>query len=238
MTHLTKMKKITIFISFFTIVGILFLAVPVQAYEGYPAWELVGADNELLDNTNDLYISDSGFQDSSEQIPALDLINVSFSETGNNYTMLIGLGGDYSDLNATIYLYAEITGDQADNLDNQINLRTNSDFYVIIEEVEGEIKKLMVCQSIQHQDVAVITGNMINISFPKDNVTSRISSVQDISQWKVLVESYAESGGNTYTDLIPNFGAGPNGIPGYPLLIVGLISIISLLIAVKKIRKK
>ncbi|MBD3196637.1 MAG: hypothetical protein GF317_16395 [Candidatus Lokiarchaeota archaeon] len=234
------MKKKSIYLSLFAIVVFLFLAVPVQAYEGYPSWEIVGTDNALLDNTNDLYLSNSDFQESSESIPSLDLLNTTFSEVGDNYTILIELGGDYSVLNATIYLYAEITGDQVGNLASQISLRTNSDFYVTIFENSGKIDRNMVCQSIQHQNIAVITGNKINISFPKDNVTSRISSVLDISQWKVLVEAYAESGGNSYTDLMPNFNNLnlPGGIPGYSLLVIGLISMIALLFSVKKIHNK
>jgi hypothetical protein len=232
------MKKVVIPLSLITIIGLLFLAGTAHAYDGYPAWETIGTDNTLVDDTNDLYLSDSGFSESSEQILSLDLLNVSFSETGDNYTMIIELGGDYSILNASINLYAEITGDQVGSLDNQLSLRTSSDFYVKIFENNGEIDRNMICKSIQHQDIAVITGSMINISFPKDNITSEISSPLGITQWKVLVEAFGDSGGNTYYDILPNFGSGSNGIPGYSLLLVGLISTISLLISVKKIRKK
>ncbi|MBD3211173.1 MAG: hypothetical protein GF311_01095 [Candidatus Lokiarchaeota archaeon] len=242
MTHLTKIRKIIIPISLITIILVIFLAGSVQAYEGYPGFETVGSDNVLIDDIDDLYLSNSGFQESSEQIPSLDLLNATFSETGDNYTIVVYLNGEYSNKNASITIYAEINGTNTPGgFSSEYNLRTEyADLW--ISRIEGDgtynFQVARLPGGATYQNIAKISGNMINMTFPKTHFTDSIQSVNSISEWKFVIISSGDSGGNTYYDILPNFGSGSNGIPGYSLLLVGLISTISLLISVKKIRKK
>jgi len=242
-----KVKEFAIYIPLISFIGLLLLSNFGCAVDGYPAYITIGDDNNVVDSTNDLFLYSptSNFEATSEYIPWLDILNITFETIGTgsdeNYTIVMRLNGDYNN-NATIYLWMEVNGtiSSSESYSNEYNMKQFADFHVRISNGMGYIQLGNSLGTYISHDIAEVKNDLINWTFPKVNITNLIFNTKSISQWKILARSSGEYGSTAYADLIPNFSSstGTNGIPGYSLLIVGLVSVISVLLAIKIVRKK
>jgi len=233
------MKKTTISISLFMIIGLLCLAGFGQAVEeGYPGFGTVGSDKALIDNTNDIYKSTGdGYEFTSTQVGWIDLVNVTFEQGTENYTITAILNDNYHS-NATIQIDMEINGSAIGS--NSIYSQY-ADFYVKVQEGDGSIQLMnSVGRYIPEGNMAIISGDQITWTFPIENITNLVFNTKLIPEWRVVVKSSGNAGTESYTDFFPNFSStsSPTGdIPGFSLLIVSLISIVSIVLIMKKVRK-
>lgn len=232
------MKKTTICISLFMVIGLLCLAgFSHAAEEGYPGFGTVGDDNALIDNINDIYKSTGGgYESTSTQVGWIDLVNVTFEEGTENYTITAILNENYNN-NATIQIDMEINGSA---IGPTSIYSQYADFYVKVHEGDGSIQLMnSVGHYLPEGNMATISGDQITWTFPIENITNLVFNTKSLSEWRVVVKSSGNAGTESYTDFIPNFSsASPTGdIPGFPLLIVSLISIVSIILIVKKVRK-
>lgn len=234
------MKKTAVCISIFMFIGILCLASFSRGTEGYPDFDVLGADKTITDKTNDLYkYSESGYESTGTQVDWIDLVNATFEEGTENYTITLLLNGDYN--NATIEMFIEINGTVRTEYDSYSSY---DDIWIKLYKSSGTIENYVHSASAlldspyQEWDIATISGKMITFTFPKENISNAIININPISEWRVLIYAEGDLGDTTYYDFMPNYSL-PSlpGIPGFPLLMLGLTSLVSILLILRKVRK-
>jgi hypothetical protein len=88
------------------------------------------------------------------------------------------------------------------------------------------------------EDIHTINGNEVSWTFPKSEIHTNIPNYRTLSEWKIQGScGIMLSSEKSIGDLL-GFGFGFNtGIPGYPLLFLSLIFLVSVIIVIHK-RKK
>lgn len=222
------MKKPVIFISIIAFVGVITLSgYTLSISVTYPDFETVGSDYTVSDEVDDLLILSGGsFSSASVKVDWLDIVNTTFDDTGSNYTVTVNLNGDYHP-NASLWVYMDIN--QSD-----VFIFTS---YLGLQLLEGESSVLCTSHlgTYAQENITTIRGNAVIWTFPKINVTELVPNNKSVSEWQILTRVKGDYGTTNYIDLMPNFSTTPpNGIPGYSMLIVALILIVSVLLIFKK----
>jgi len=222
-------KKIALYLLIWCFFGFSLFPLFVQA-KGLPPFpvtmERVGDDNQLTDQSNDLYREvEDKFTSVSVQIPWIDLKNISFDENGSNYTVTVGLNGNFNvSASMSIYIYLDINSSGLEAKDSYL--------YLYVSPSSSKV----ICEGIstyEQYDIHTINGEIITWTFPKLNVTDIIPNSNLIPEWKVLVLSWGDFLSTAYYDFV---GVSAGNISAYPLIFFGLISVATLFILLKKVR--
>jgi hypothetical protein len=185
----------------------------------------IGNDNIVKDQANDLYsIDDDQFIPSSTQIPSIDLKNITVDENGPNFTIAIGFYGDYnesSDSRIEIYF----------NINSSSSNQEDANLHIYLRQSTSRVRCEGIREYIQY-GIHAINGEIVEWTFPKLNVTDIVPNNKTISEWKVLVMSDVDISFNNY--FYDFLGEDIVNISAYPLFLIGLASIISIALVVKK----
>lgn len=245
------MKKKVIALSFLILASLLVFSSFSTAIFTLKHEKVVGADHELTDPKDDLdELKDLGLVSTSEEFPWMDIETLNFTEGDGNYTVQMKLLGDYNT--------------SAKNVDFEIHLNINesdtepwnSYFCVSIYTWDNLTQCKVRCDTsidtyqlyYDNPESENIDGNVVSWTFPKENITKLVPNNKEISKWKVGAYSKArimtgEATHTKYVDQVPNSSSDApsdsngGGIPGFPLLLVGLISVGSILAIAKKLKK-
>ena len=225
-----KNKKIALSLSIWCFFGILLFPLIVYAIDFPPfpeTMERVGDDNTVTDQTEDLFIIGSNrYTSVSIVLPWLDLKNITFAETGSNYSISVGLNGIF---NASADMRISISLD----INNSGTTPDSPYLFLSLSPSQNKVR----CQGIityEQYNIHTINGKIITWTFPKLNVTNIVINNESIPEWKVFIFSYGDFLGGNYFDFM---GVSRGSIPAYPLIILAIISITSILFISKKIKK-